>query len=59
MTSSIVIDALRMAWLKPNPWYVAQQLGHADVPLAFTTFGKSIGPDGQKPKAQGLRLVAC
>lgn len=41
-----------------NPWYVAQQLGHVDVQMVFTTYGKFIGQDYQKPKAQGLRAVS-
>jgi integrase len=40
-----------------NPWYVAQQLGHVDVTMVFQTYGKFIGEDYQKPKAQ-LRSVA-
>lgn len=39
-----------------NPWYVAQQLGHEDVEMVFRTYGKFIGEDYQKPKAE-LRLV--
>jgi len=42
-----------------NPWYVAEQLGHADVQLVYTTYGKFIREDYLKPKQQpGLRLVA-
>ena len=40
-----------------NPWYVAEQLGHVDVQLVFTTYGKFIGQDYQKPKVQALRVV--
>lgn len=40
-----------------NPWYVAQQLGHEDVEMVFRTYGKFIGEDYQKPKAE-LRLVS-
>lgn len=40
-----------------NPWYVAQQLGHVDVQLVFTTYGKFIPQDYQKPKIEPLRLV--
>jgi len=40
-----------------NPWYVAQQLGHVDVQLVFTTYGKFIAQDYQKPKVQGLKVV--
>jgi len=40
-----------------NPWYVAQQLGHADVTMVFQTYGKFIGEDYQKPKAK-LKAVA-
>lgn len=39
-----------------NPWYMADQLGHADVTLVFKTYGKFIREDFQKPKAQ-LRAV--
>lgn len=41
-----------------NPWYVAEQLGHVDVQLVFSTYGKFIGQDYQKPKVQGLRAVS-
>ena len=34
-----------------NPWFVAQQLGHVDVTMVFTTYGKFIPQDYQKPKA--------
>lgn len=40
-----------------NPWYVAQQLGHEDVEMVFRTYGKFIGEDYQRPKAE-LRLVS-
>lgn len=40
-----------------NPWYVAQQLGHADVQMVFKIYGKFIPQDYQKPKAQ-LKVVA-
>lgn len=41
-----------------NPWYVAEQLGHADVQLVFTTYGKFIAEDYRKPKTtSNLRLV--
>lgn len=40
-----------------NPWYVAQQLGHEDVEMVFRTYGKFIGEDYQKPRAE-LRLVS-
>lgn len=39
-----------------NPWYVADQLGHADVTMVFNTYGKFIREDFQKPKVP-LRLV--
>lgn len=39
-----------------NPWYMADQLGHADVTMIFKTYGKFIREDYQKPKAQ-LRTV--
>lgn len=38
-----------------NPWYVAQQLGHADVTMVFQTYGKFISSDYQRPR---LQLVA-
>jgi integrase len=38
-----------------NPWFVAQQLGHVDVQLVFTTYGKFIPEDYRKPGS--LRLV--
>lgn len=41
-----------------NPWYVAQQLGHVDVQLVFTTYGKFIPQDYKRPKALGLRESA-
>ena len=34
-----------------NPWYVAQHLGHEDVEMVFSTYGKFIREDFQKPKA--------
>ncbi len=41
-----------------NPWYVAEQLGHADAQLVFTTYGKFIREDYLRPKLQaGLRAV--
>lgn len=41
-----------------NPWYVAEQLGHADVQLVYTTYGKFIKEDYLKPKQQpALRVV--
>lgn len=39
-----------------NPWYVAQQLRHEDVEMVFSTYGKFIREDYQKPKAE-LRIV--
>jgi integrase len=39
-----------------NPWYVAQQLGHADVQMVFRIYGKFISQDFQKPKLE-LRAV--
>lgn len=42
-----------------NPWYVAEQLGHADVQLVYTTYGKFIREDYLKPKQQpNLRVVS-
>lgn len=41
-----------------NPWYVAQQLGHADVTMVFQIYGKFIAEDYQKPKAPKLRVIA-
>jgi integrase len=41
-----------------NPWYVAEQLGHEDAQLVFTTYGKFIKADYLKPKQQpALRVV--
>lgn len=40
-----------------NPWYMADQLGHADVTMVFKTYGKFIREDFQKPKVQ-LRAVS-
>jgi integrase len=37
-----------------NPWYVAQQLGHADVQMVFRVYGKFIAADYQKPKALNI-----
>ena len=39
-----------------NPWYVAQQLGHIDVALVFSIYGKFIAADYKKPQAT-LRVV--
>lgn len=35
-----------------NPWYLAEQLGHEDATMVFTTYGKFIGEDYKKPKAK-------
>jgi integrase len=40
-----------------NPWYVADQLGHVDVSLVFSTYGKFIPEDYKRPRASGLQLV--
>lgn len=41
-----------------NPWYVAEQLGHADVTMVFQTYGKFIPDDYQKPTRQpNLKVV--
>ena len=41
-----------------NPWFVAEQLGHADVTMVFTTYGKFIPKDDPKPKMQpNLKVV--
>lgn len=41
-----------------NPWYVAEQLGHENAQLVFTTYGKFIRDDYLKPKQQPtLRVV--
>lgn len=34
-----------------NPWYIADQMGHADVTMVFKTYGRFIREDFQKPKA--------
>lgn len=34
-----------------NPWFLAEQLGHVDVSMVFTTYGKFIKEDFKKPKA--------
>lgn len=39
-----------------NPWYVAQQLGHVDVQMVFTTYGKFIPQDYKRPKAPLMQL---
>lgn len=39
-----------------NPWYVADQMGHAGVTMVFNTYGRFISEDFQKPKAS-LKLV--
>jgi integrase len=41
-----------------NPWYVAQQLGHADVQMVFRVYGKFIAADYRRPIAPALRAVA-
>lgn len=41
-----------------NPWFVAEQLGHADVTMVFQTYGKFIAKDYQKPTRQpNLKVV--
>jgi len=37
-----------------NPWYVAQQLGHADVEMVFRVYGKFIRQDYRRPKTTAL-----
>lgn len=44
---------------RENPWYVAQQLGHVDVQLVFTTYGKFIPQDYQKPRLPALRITGA
>ncbi|APW37118.1 integrase [Rhodoferax koreense] len=41
-----------------NPWFVADQLGHVDVQLVFTTYGKFMPADYRKPRVAGLKVVA-
>jgi integrase len=41
-----------------NPWYVAQQLGHVDVALVFSIYGKFIAADYKKPQVS-LHLVGA
>ncbi len=36
-----------------NPWYVADQLGHADVEMVFRVYGKFIAAGFQRPGAAG------
>lgn len=40
-----------------NPWYVAAQLGHVDVQLVFSTYGKFIPEDYKAPRPPALRVV--
>lgn len=41
-----------------NPWFLAEQLGHVDVTMVFTTYGKFIQEDYQKPKVKpNLKVV--
>ncbi len=40
-----------------NPWFVADQLGHVDVQLVFTTYGKFMPADYKKPRVSGLKVV--
>jgi integrase len=40
-----------------NPWYVKDQLGHVDVQLVFSTYGKFIPEDYKAPRAPALRVV--
>lgn len=35
-----------------NPWFLAQQLGHVDVQMIFTVYGKFIAVDYQRPRLQ-------
>lgn len=41
-----------------NPWFVSDQLGHVDVQLVFSTYGKFIPEDYKAPRASGLRVIA-
>lgn len=34
-----------------NPWYVAQQLGHVDLQMFLTIYGKFIAEDFKRVKA--------
>lgn len=49
--------ASRRLTVGENPWYVAQQLGHVAVQMAFQTYGKFISTDYKRPRAQTLQLV--
>lgn len=40
-----------------NPWYMHEQMGHADVQMIFKTYGKFIRADYQKPKIAKLKVV--
>lgn len=41
-----------------NPWFLAEQMGHVDVTMVFTTYGRFISKDYQKPKMQpNLKVV--
>lgn len=40
-----------------NPWYVAQQLGHVDVPMVFRIYGKFSPADYRTPTL-ALKVVA-
>ena len=41
-----------------NPWYVSEQLGHINVSLVFSTYGKFIHADYKKPTRQpNLKVV--
>lgn len=41
-----------------NPWYVAEQLGHADAQMVYQVYGKFIAEDYKRQRAKpGLRVV--
>lgn len=41
-----------------NPWFLAEQMGHVDVSMVFTTYGKFIAKDFKKPAMQpNLKVV--
>lgn len=41
-----------------NPWYVAQQLGHADVQMVFKVYGKFIREDYLRPRLSDATSAA-
>ena len=51
-------EPAKSAGFGKNPWFLAEQMGHVDVSMVFTTYGKFIAKDFKKPAMQpNLKVV--